>query len=158
VLLDQFGSQLMFVSQMAFFARVSDPAIGGTYMTLLNTVANLGSKWPASLSLALMEPLTSATCAINVSHHVHRSAKRADGAKRWLLDGESCAGRDARDACVAAGGDCEVAVDGYVVQMAICALFGLVWLAYATKHIRALQAKKPATWHVPTSATHAREV
>jgi hypothetical protein len=24
----------MFVSQMAFFARVSDPAIGGTYMTL----------------------------------------------------------------------------------------------------------------------------
>jgi hypothetical protein len=33
----------MFVSQMAFFARVSDPAIGGTYMTLLNTIANLGS-------------------------------------------------------------------------------------------------------------------
>lgn len=28
----------MFISQMAFFARVSDPAIGGTYMTLLNTV------------------------------------------------------------------------------------------------------------------------
>ena len=26
----------MFVSQMAFFARISDPALGGTYMTLLN--------------------------------------------------------------------------------------------------------------------------
>ena len=32
----------MFVSQMAFHAKISDPAIGGTYMTLLNTVANLG--------------------------------------------------------------------------------------------------------------------
>jgi len=32
----------MFVSQMAFHAKISDPAIGGTYMTLLNTLANLG--------------------------------------------------------------------------------------------------------------------
>jgi len=32
----------MFVPTMAFFAKVSDPAIGGTYMTLLNTVCNLG--------------------------------------------------------------------------------------------------------------------
>jgi MFS transporter, PAT family, solute carrier family 33 (acetyl-CoA transportor), member 1 len=33
----------MFVSQMAFFAYVSDPKIGGTYMTLLNTLTNLGA-------------------------------------------------------------------------------------------------------------------
>ena len=31
------ASQLIFVSSMSFFARVSDPSIGGTYMTLLNT-------------------------------------------------------------------------------------------------------------------------
>ncbi|VDM16943.1 unnamed protein product [Hydatigera taeniaeformis] len=31
----------MFVCQMAFHARVADPSIGGTYMTLLNTAANL---------------------------------------------------------------------------------------------------------------------
>ena len=34
----------MFVSQMAFNAKISDPLIGGTYMTLLNTVANLGKR------------------------------------------------------------------------------------------------------------------
>jgi len=45
------GSNLMFVAQMAFFARVADPAFGGTYMTLLNTIANLGGKWPPSLAL-----------------------------------------------------------------------------------------------------------
>lgn len=30
------------VSLVAFFTRVSDKAVGGTYMTLLNTIANLG--------------------------------------------------------------------------------------------------------------------
>ena len=33
---------LQFVAQMSFFAKISDPSIGGTYMTLLNTIANLG--------------------------------------------------------------------------------------------------------------------
>lgn len=32
----------MFVSGMAFHAKISDPSIGGTYMTLLNTLSNLG--------------------------------------------------------------------------------------------------------------------
>merc|ERR550519_2449180 len=41
----------MFVSIMAFFAKVSDPAVGGTYMTLLNTVTNLGGNWPSTLAL-----------------------------------------------------------------------------------------------------------
>lgn len=47
---------------MAFFARVSDPAIGGTYMTLLNTVANLGGNWPVTLALWFVDPLTSREC------------------------------------------------------------------------------------------------
>ena len=42
----------MFVSQMAFFAQVSDPAIGGTYMTLLNTITNFG-KSDSSLSVSM---------------------------------------------------------------------------------------------------------
>ncbi|WAR13838.1 ACATN-like protein [Mya arenaria] len=43
----------MFVSRMAFNAKVSDPAIGGTYMTLLNTLGNLGWSWPSTLGLWL---------------------------------------------------------------------------------------------------------
>lgn len=45
VVLHEVASNCMFVAQMAFFSRVSDPAIGGTYMTLLNTIANIGGKW-----------------------------------------------------------------------------------------------------------------
>jgi hypothetical protein len=38
-------SAMMFTAQMEFFARIADPLIGGTYMTLLNTVSNLGNTW-----------------------------------------------------------------------------------------------------------------
>ncbi|KAJ8256819.1 hypothetical protein COCON_G00189710 [Conger conger] len=52
----------MFVAIMAFNAKVSDPVIGGTYMTLLNTVSNLGGNWPSTLALWLVDPLTSKEC------------------------------------------------------------------------------------------------
>ena len=42
----------MFVGQMAFYNRVSDPKIGGTYMTMLNTISNLGGQWPGTFVLA----------------------------------------------------------------------------------------------------------
>ena len=35
-------SYSMFVSQMSFYAQISDKSIGGTYMTFLNTLSNLG--------------------------------------------------------------------------------------------------------------------
>ena len=43
---------LVFVAQMAMFNRVADPRIGGTYMTMLNTLANLGGQWPGTFVLA----------------------------------------------------------------------------------------------------------
>lgn len=50
---------LQFNAQMVFFAHRVDPAIGGTYMTLLNTAANLGSTWPASVVMYMMGQLSS---------------------------------------------------------------------------------------------------
>lgn len=52
----------MYVALMAFHAKVSDPLIGGTYMTLLNTVTNLGGNWPATVALWMVDPLTFKEC------------------------------------------------------------------------------------------------
>ena len=49
---------MQFNSQMVFFASRVDPAIGGTYMTLLNTAANLGSTWPASIIMYMVGQMT----------------------------------------------------------------------------------------------------
>ncbi|KAG8281206.1 hypothetical protein J6590_063404 [Homalodisca vitripennis] len=53
----------MFVSQLSFFARISDPNMGGTYMTLLNTLANLGTSWPNSLILLFVDGFSSSYCS-----------------------------------------------------------------------------------------------
>lgn len=53
----------MFVSIMAFFAKISDPLVGGTYMTLLNTLTNLGGNWPSTLALWFVDPLTWKECS-----------------------------------------------------------------------------------------------
>lgn len=52
----------MFVSMMAFNAQVSDPRIGGTYMTLLNTLNNLGGNWPVTLILSVTDWFTYKDC------------------------------------------------------------------------------------------------
>ena len=53
---------------MAFYAQISDPLVGGTYMTLLNTINNLGGNWPVSIALWTTDDLTWKECfATNVS-------------------------------------------------------------------------------------------
>ncbi len=43
---------------MAFHAKISDPEHGATFMTLFNTISNLGSMWPTAFALWLVDPLT----------------------------------------------------------------------------------------------------
>lgn len=53
----------MFVTVIAFFSRISDSRFGGTYMTLLNTLANLGNMFPSTISLGLIDILTYKQCS-----------------------------------------------------------------------------------------------
>lgn len=46
-----FAGNYMIVSQSCFFASIADASIGGTYLTLLNTLSNLGGTWPRSAFL-----------------------------------------------------------------------------------------------------------
>jgi MFS transporter, PAT family, solute carrier family 33 (acetyl-CoA transportor), member 1 len=48
-------SQAMFVPQMSFFSSISDPVIGGTYMTVLNTLSNMGGNISGYASLVVTE-------------------------------------------------------------------------------------------------------
>lgn len=68
LIFNEISSNLIFNSQTSFFSKIADPSIGGTYMTLLNTAANLGSKWPNFLSLYLLQYLTFSTCKNNHSN------------------------------------------------------------------------------------------
>jgi hypothetical protein len=61
-IMSSFASTMMFVSMSAFFSTVSDPSIGGTYMTFLNTLSNLGGVWPKLLVMAAVDWFTIQSC------------------------------------------------------------------------------------------------
>lgn len=74
----------MYVACMAFHAKVSDPLIGGTYMTLLNTVTNLGGNWPSTVALWMVDPLTSKACQGAAGLRCN-SAEAAEVSNGWGL-------------------------------------------------------------------------
>ena len=120
----------MFVSIMAFFAKVSDPAVGGTYMTLLNTVTNLGGNWPSTLALWGVDPMTSKLC---------------EGGNTT----SSCSSPDLVSTCTEGGGKCATTMDGYYVEAAVCFVVGVVWFAvWGSRTIRKLQDAPDSAWMV----------
>lgn len=53
---------VMYITMTALFTKISDPAVGGTYMTILNTIDNMGGSWTNTLSLWMVEYLTWRDC------------------------------------------------------------------------------------------------
>lgn len=53
----------MSVATIAFFSRISDSRFGGTYMTLMNTLANLGHAWSSSVAIGMIDFLTFKECS-----------------------------------------------------------------------------------------------
>ena len=67
------GSTVMFVSSSAFYTQIADPVIGGTYLTLLNTVTNLGGTWPRYFVLSGVDYFTKATCTLPAASELDRT-------------------------------------------------------------------------------------
>ncbi|KAF5277548.1 hypothetical protein FQA39_LY18460 [Lamprigera yunnana] len=122
----------MFVSIMAFFARISDPMVGGTYMTLLNTVTNLGGNWPATLSLWFVDTLTWKHCV--------GGTQNSDN---------TCSNALQQELCVQDGGKCSISIDGYYIETFICAVIGFMWLTWGRKNIRHIQSLEDNAWKIP---------
>ena len=79
-------SQAMFTLQMQFYCKISDPAIGGTYMTFLNTLTNLGGIWPTTSLMWLVGQLTDCSqdmstseCAGRKDRYDERGGEKGEG-------------------------------------------------------------------------------
>lgn len=125
--LHQVALYSMYVSSMAFHAQVSDPLIGGTYMTLLNTVSNLGGNWPATVALWLVDPLT---------------VKECQGAL-----GQNCGSPESVELCKKFGGSCVTTLDGYYVESVVCVIIGFGWWILLGSKLKKLQDEGPSSWH-----------
>lgn len=55
----------MTVATLSFYSRISDSRFGGTYMTLLNTLSNLGGAWSSSVAIGMIDFLTFKECSLD---------------------------------------------------------------------------------------------
>lgn len=67
-LLGSFMNTVQFVGISAFHTRIADPILGGTYMTLLNTMSNLGGTWPKFFIMTLINNTTVYKCEISTDY------------------------------------------------------------------------------------------
>jgi PAT family acetyl-CoA transporter-like MFS transporter 1 len=133
-----------FVAIMAFFNRVADPSIGGTYMTMLNTIANLGAAWPNTAALFLIDAM----------HHTRPCSCEPPAtagalqalAMPWQALGKSIG--KVFGVAVAAPCKCkpEVLIDGYTATCMLSLLVGVAWFVLVRPRLFALQALPPSAW------------
>ncbi|KAG6552163.1 hypothetical protein Mapa_006265 [Marchantia paleacea] len=132
-ILTSFASTIMFVSQGTFFARISDSSMGGTYLTLLNTIANLGSAWPRIFVFILLDWLTVQKCV---------GASTDDGGLSLTCPTK----KGSANPCTDAGGQCNVVLDGFYPLSFSMVLLG-TYIGYrCSKRLHDLETAKDDAW------------
>ncbi|KAI1502007.1 acetyl-CoA transporter 1 [Biscogniauxia marginata] len=139
-----FTQTVMFVAVSAFHARVADPVIGGTYMTLLATVSNLGGTFPKYFVLRLVDAFTQATC--------RPPAEKLDSSmlkSPLVTEAFSCAIQAERERCEGGGGTCETLHDGFYIVNVLCVIVGLLtFTMYIRKKVIILQDLPLRAWRL----------
>lgn len=146
-----FASTVQFVGISAFHTQIADPLIGGTYMTLLNTVSNLGGTWPRYFVLKAVDMFTISSCQPPSSASL---LKDPEIAKLWVtaskgIGGNECTSDLGKAACSAAGGECYIERDGYYWTSTLCVMIGTALLVtFIIPACRKLQALPASAWRV----------
>merc|ERR1740131_792448 len=148
----------MFVAIMAFFARISDPAIGGTYMTFLNTLTNLGNMWPNSLFLWMVDLVTWKSCDVKEASGsdgtpIGSLTKNITSLSEVDLTGNVCYGTAQVEACEGANRECNTLSDGFFGLGIVTVLFGFVWFVWALRTMRKLQEVEVMEWRLTKTDT-----
>jgi len=146
--LHRVGIYAMFVAGMAFHARISDPAIGGTYMTFLNTIANLGGMWPNSFTLWFVDFLTWKNCVPEMEELDSPLVTSGLYSNATAIKDNVCFGTQQVESCKSMGGSCDTLTDGYFSLSIACVLIGFIWFVWAVRAIRRLQEVEVSKWRV----------
>ncbi|QFZ27743.1 putative uncharacterized membrane protein [Clavispora lusitaniae] len=135
-LFGSFMSTIQFVSLCAFHTKIADPAIGGTYMTTLNTLSNYGGTWPRLIIFFLIDKFTVSKCEMVTSssvYDIHREEQRQQ--------------------CLASGGHVNIIRDGYFYTSFICLSLGVIIWFWVKKKATYLQSLPASAWRVKRDIT-----
>ncbi|CCF59259.1 hypothetical protein KAFR_0G02250 [Kazachstania africana CBS 2517] len=130
-LLGSFMSTVQFVGISAFHTRIADPILGGTYMTLLNTLSNLGGTWPKIFIMSMISKLTTYEC--------HITGKDKDTIEIVHVGMEICT--------KTLGGEVHILKDGYYITNIICIILGtILYFGFLKKKAQQLQKLPISDW------------
>ncbi|VVC28214.1 Hypothetical protein CINCED_3A016125 [Cinara cedri] len=118
----------MFIFTIGFFSRISDKRFGGTYMTMLTTIANFGWAVSNTIALRMIDVLTFSKCSNDVSNN--------------------CSTPDLKTVCQTNRGECVTAINGYYLEVILCVTIGFVWYYIYKGIVRDLQSMNPSNWLV----------
>lgn len=130
------ASTVQFTAQGAFFSRIADPSIGGAYLTLLNTIANLGSTAYRPFLYAAVDKTTVRSCVDTAGSILGAAAAR-----------ESCR-TPGQSECKAAGGTCRTDRDGFLFISGCLLALGFALVPSYIKLVRYLEAVPGEKWAV----------
>eukprot|EP01127_Copromyxa_protea_P012111 TRINITY_DN3119_c0_g1_i7.p1 TRINITY_DN3119_c0_g1~~TRINITY_DN3119_c0_g1_i7.p1 ORF type:complete len:401 (+),score=42.42 TRINITY_DN3119_c0_g1_i7:100-1302(+) len=122
-------AMIMFLCLGSFFTSISDSSIGGTYLTLVNTVTNLGGTWPQTIIPAAVDWLSLSYCR---------------NQNTGINLGENCA-RSTRD-CSSQDGVCVITFDGFYIVCLVSIVIGVFSTVFMKKTLIPLQNTHSSHW------------
>lgn len=132
----------MYIADMSFFAKISDPLIGGTYMTLMNTISNLGGSWVQTFFLWLVDFISYRRCIFDESI--------LNNSTLTLPLENKCVDKIEKEICLKSGGYCHTDIDGYYIEVCFNVVYGIIWFYFGRKLIIHLQNLPTSDWYILT--------
>ncbi|RWS22955.1 Acetyl-coenzyme A transporter 1-like protein [Leptotrombidium deliense] len=127
----------------AFCTMVADPTLGATYMTLFSTLALIGIKWTATVSLWMVD-LLSITKMITINEVNNGTSSITDSLNSFSSNVTTLNNTHVYQNLVKK----VTVVDGVYIEAAICFLIGIVWFISFRKIIYKLQIWPKSVWRV----------
>lgn len=121
-------------------------------MTLLNTIGNMGTKWPQSFALWFVDVISWKRCIFD-----ENSATNSTTGDLFFIDDNKCQDKAAKDVCLSNGGYCHIDIDGYYIEGVFSVLYGIIFYLFAKKLIRYLERLPLDDWHILTKKINSIE-
>ncbi|KAF2069106.1 hypothetical protein CYY_009578 [Polysphondylium violaceum] len=123
-----FTYTLMSSSQSSFFLKISDKSIGGTYVTLLNTIANFAGTYPKFFIFILIDFWTTSKCIVN-NNNSNSSNSTTNFSSPITFDNIS------KELCHEKGGEYIILQDGYYIVSVLSILYGVFMFFVLKKYL-----------------------
>jgi hypothetical protein len=125
----------------------------GTYLTLLNTIGNIGVKWPQTFSLWFVDIISWKRCIFDENNFNNST----DNTSNFLFDNK-CENKAAKDVCIVNGGHCHTDIDGYYIEQAFYVIYGIIFYQFGKRIVDYLEKLPLDDWHILTKKVNNHEL